>query len=574
MRDTGSRLRQLTALLKAQLHYPPEFDVAKDAAMTPLRDELAAPVRPALLAMFAAMGLIFLIACVNVAALMLGQVEGRAPELVVRLALGATRWRIAQQLFIESALLGLLAGAAGTGVAVLGFHFLAHALPSAWSDTATFDWTVFVAAFAIAFVGALLLMLATLTSLRRGSLRDTLNGARSGVGDIRSRGGRIERGLIVTEVALAMLVATGAALLVRSVRNRYALELGFDAHGVAVLTVSLDDVKPAQFRQTVDELTAAVTAVPGVRSAAAGLWLPLTPYGQFPITIEGRDKRNQGATYGRVITKDYFATMGIALRGGRLFDDSDRPDSTEIAVVINEALAKRFFPGENPLGRVIGGAFRRRERIIGVVANVAEGRLTGKPVSARYYFANQAPWLFGAATLVVRAVRPRDVAAVIAASRKAVQRVSPRYIALATTMDERLAQAAGPARQILPLVGVLAALAIVLGAIGIYGVISHFASRRKREWAIRVALGLRGSGVVVHVVHQGLALSALGIVVGAVGAAGLTRLLSSFLFGVSAIDPMSFGGAALVVLALGAVAAFVPAWRAGTVDPATVLREQ
>jgi ABC-type antimicrobial peptide transport system permease subunit len=195
-------------------------------------------------------------------------------------------------------------------------------------------------------------------------------------------------------------------------------------------------------------------------------------------------------------------------------------------------------------------------------------------VSARYYFANQAPWLFGAATLVVRAVRPRDVAAVIAASRKAVQRVSPRYIALATTMDERLAQAAGPARQILPLVGVLAALAIVLGAIGIYGVISHFASRRKREWAIRVALGLRGSGVVVHVVHQGLALSALGIVVGAVGAAGLTRLLSSFLFGVSAIDPMSFGGAALVVLALGAVAAFVPAWRAGTVDPATVLREQ
>jgi ABC-type antimicrobial peptide transport system permease subunit len=350
--------------------------------------------------------------------------------------------------------------------------------------------------------------------------------------------------------------------------------LGFDAHGVAVLTVSLDDVKPAQFRQTVDELTAAVTAVPGVRSAAAGLWLPLTPYGQFPITIEGRDKRNQGGTYGRVITKDYFATMGIALRAGRLFDDSDRPDSTEIAVVINEALAKRFFPGENPLGRVVGGAFGRRERIIGVVANVAEGRLTGKPVSARYYYANQAPWLFAAATLVVRAVRPRDVAAVIAASRQAVQRVSPRYIALATTMDERLAQAVGPARQILPLVGVLAALAIVLGAIGIYGVISHFASRRKREWAIRLALGLRGSGVVVHVVRQGLALAALGITAGAVAAAGVTRLLSSFLFGVRAIDPTSFGGAALVVLVLGAVAAFVPAWRAATVDPATVLREQ
>jgi predicted permease len=572
LHDMGSQLRQLTALLKAQGHYPPELDVARDAAITPLRDELEAPVRPALLAMFAAMGLIFLIACVNVAALMLGQVEGRATELAVRSALGATRWRIAQQLFIESALLGLLAGAAGAGVAVLGFHFLAHALPSAWSNNATFDWTMFVAAFAIALLGALLLMLATLTSLRRGNLRDTLNGARTG--DMLGRGGRIERVLIVTEVALAMLVATGAALLVRSVRNRYALDLGFDPHGVAVVNVSMDGVKPTEFRQTVDELTAAVVAVPGVRSAAAGLWLPLTPYGQFSITIEGRDKRDQGATYGRVITKDYFATMGIALRAGRLFDDSDRPDSTEIAVVINEALAKRFFPGENPLGRVIGGAFGKRERIVGVVANVAEGKLTGKPVSARYYFADQAPWLFGAANLVVRATRPRDVAAVITAARQAVQRVSPRFVAQTWTMDQVLAQAVGPARQILPLVGLLATLAIALGAIGIYGVISHFASRRKREWAIRVALGLHGSGVVVHVVRQGLALAALGIVAGAVGAAGLTRLLSSFLFGVRAIDPMSFGGAALVVLVLGAVAAFVPAWRAGTVDPATVLREQ
>jgi ABC-type antimicrobial peptide transport system permease subunit len=243
-------------------------------------------------------------------------------------------------------------------------------------------------------------------------------------------------------------------------------------------------------------------------------------------------------------------------------------------VIINEALAKRFFPGENPLGRVVGGAFGKRERIVGVVANVAEGKLTGKPVSARYYFANQASWLFGAANLVVRATRPRDVATVITGARRAVQRVSPRYVAQTSTMDQTVAQAVGPARQILPLIGLLAALAIVLGALGIYGVISHFALRRKREWAIRVALGLRGSGVVVHVVNQGIALAALGIAAGAVGAAGLTRLLSSFLFGVRAIDPMSFGGAALVVLLLGAAAAIVPAWRAGTVDPATVLREQ
>jgi predicted permease len=570
----GSQLRQLTALLTAQIHYPPQLDVAKDAAITPLRDELTAPVRPAILAMFAAIGLIFLIACVNVAALMLGQVEGRAAELAVRSALGATRWRIAQQLFIESVLLGLLAGTAGAGVAVVGFRFLAHVLPRAWSDSATFDWTMFVAVFVIALLGAVLLMSATFASLRRGNLRDTLNGVRAGYTRGGGRGGRIERALIVTEVALAMLVATGAALLVRSVRNRYALDLGFDPRGVAVLNVSMDGVKPVEFRRTVDELTAAVAAVPGVRSAAAGLWLPLTPYGQFPITIEGRDKRNQGGTYGRVITKDYFATMGITLRAGRLFDDSDRPDSTEIAVVINEALAKRFFPGENPLGRVVGGAFGKRERIVGVVANVAEGKLTGKPVSARYYFANQASWLFGAANLVVRATRPRDVATVITGARRAVQRVSPRYVAQTSTMDQTVAQAVGPARQILPLIGLLAALAIVLGALGIYGVISHFALRRKREWAIRVALGLRGSGVVVHVVNQGIALAALGIAAGAVGAAGLTRLLSSFLFGVRAIDPMSFGGAALVVLLLGAAAAIVPAWRAGTVDPATVLREQ
>jgi putative ABC transport system permease protein len=202
--------------------------------------------------------------------------------------------------------------------------------------------------------------------------------------------------------------------------------------------------------------------------------------------------------------------------------------------------------------------------------------LKSEPVPARYYSGDQAPW-FGTSgvSFAIRTTRPRDAEAIFEAARRTIQRVAPSYAIHGTTTMERIFDAAvGPARQVMSLLTLLSALALLLGGIGVYGVISHFAARRKRDWAIRVALGLPGSGVVTHIVRQGVTLVAVGIAMGALGTLALTRLLTTFLFGVSAIDPISFAASGALLLAIGVAAALVPAWRAGMVDPALVLREQ
>jgi hypothetical protein len=291
----------------------------------------------------------------------------------------------------------------------------------------------------------------------------------------------------------------------------------------------------------------------------------------------------------RVVSSEYFATMGIRLRAGRLFDASDRAagdsararlaagDSTppERTVVVNEALAKKFFPGEDPIGRRIGGGFRGWARIIGVVANVAEGKLTDEAEPARYYLSDQARLGASSFALVVRVAPGLDPASVLDPGRRAVARLAPEFaVQEATTMRRVLDTAVGPARQVMTLLTLLSALALTLGAVGIYGVIAHFAARRQRDWAIRVALGLPGSRVVSHVVGYGAVLVAAGIGIGVVAAAGLARLLSSLLYGISAVDPLAFAAAGAALMAVGLIAAFVPARRAGMTDPAIALREQ
>ena len=568
--------RQLTRTIGERFQYSAKADKTKNALIRPLRDELLGSIRPALVATFVAMALILLIACTNVAALMLGQVEGRATELAVRSALGATRTRITQQLVVEALLLGALAGLAGALLAAGGFRLLAHALPlGAWSESATFDWTMFAAALAIALGAVLIVVLVPATSLWRHDLRDALNRARTG--GIQGRGGRLEHGLVVAEVALAMLIATGAALLVHSVANRYAIDPGVDVKGIAVVDVmAAANVRQSERRQSLDELAAALSTMPGVRSAAAAMRIPLRGEGNsFGIEIVGHEDLAPSFTFFRIGTPQYFTTMGIKLRAGRLFDASDRADTTQMSVLINEALAQKYFPGENPLGRMMRGGFSTPQRIIGVVSNVTEATLKTEAEPVRYYSGDQAPWFGAEASLVIRTTRPEDAAAILDAARATVQRVAPSYAIQGTTTMQRVFDAAvGPARQIMSLLALLSGLALVLGGIGIYGVISHFAARRRRDWAIRVALGLPGSGVVTHIVRQGVTLAIIGIVVGAIGAAAGARLLTTFLFGVTTIDPVAFASASALLLVIGGAAAFVPAWRAGMVDPALVLREQ
>jgi putative ABC transport system permease protein len=572
----GPHLGRLISVMHDRFTYSGKNDRTKDAKLTPLRETLLGSMRPAIVATFVAMGLILLIACANVAALMLGQVEGRSSELAVRSALGASRGRLTQQVVVEALLVGLGAGVVGAALAAGGFRILAQSLPiGAWGESASFDWTMFAVALLIALGAVLLVVLVPAISLRRGDLHGSMNSVRTS--GIQGRGGRLERGLVIAEVALAMLIVSGAALLVRSVTKLYAIDPGIETAGIAVVDVlSSREMEAGPRLQKMEEIIAALRDMPGVRTAAAAMKIPLRGGGDsFGISVEGREAEERSITYFRVVTPEYFAAMGIELRDGRLFDVSDQMSDSGGSVVINEALAKKYFPGENPIGKRLGGGFSGAWTVVGVVQNVAEAALTDEPEPSRYYLARQVEWFGNAGTVVIRATRPGDEASLLDDARRTINRVAPAFaVQQATTMSRVLDNAVGPARQVMTLLALLSGLALVLGAVGIYGVISHFAARRKRDWAIRVALGLPGSRVVTHIVGQGVVLVAAGIALGAVGTIALSRLLTTFLYGVSKVDPLAFLAASAALLAVGVVAAFVPARRAGTVDPALVLREQ
>ena len=568
-------LARLSGMLGERFEYPAQWDKTRAPTVTPVREYLVGPMRPALLATLAAMGLILLIACANVAALMLGQVDAQSSELAVRAALGANRGRLTQQLVVEALVVGAASGAVGAGLAALAFRLLVWALPlGAWAESAALDWTVFAAAIALALTSALLVVLVPTLSLWRGDLRGALGRARTG--GVGGRGGRLEGGLVVAEVALAVLIAAGAALLTRSVSNLYAIDAGVRADGVAVLdVVTAADLTPARRRQTVAELVAAVGALPGVERAAATHKLPLRgPGSSSGISVEGRPDIEGTTTFFRIVSPDYFETLGIALRDGRTFTAADRADGERV-VVINQALADRYFGGVNPIGQRINGPFGGMERVVGVVANAAEGSLTDAAEPARYSLIAQTEWVSEEQTLVLRARRPADAAALLDQARRTVQQAAPGVaVSEATTMRRVVDAAVGPAREIMALLMLLTALALVLGAVGIYGVISHFAARRQRDWAIRLALGLPASRVVRHVVGHGAVLVVGGIALGVAAAAALARLLGSLLYGVSAVDPLALAAAGAALLVVGLVAAFVPARRAGLTSPAVTLRAQ
>ena len=315
--------------------------------------------------------------------------------------------------------------------------------------------------------------------------------------------------------------------------------------------------------------------LPGVRSAALTTKLPLRGSGDnWGIAVEGRPDLPDSTTSFRVVSRDYFETLGIAVRQGRGFTPADQPGG-EIVIVINEALATKYFPGVDPIGRRLQSGFGVWERIVGVVENVAEARLTDGPEPARYMLDEQVGYSPERQVLVLRTERPADAAAVLPAARETVERTAPGVaVQEATTMEQVFATAVGPARQIMTLLTLLTALALVLGAIGVYGVIAHHVSRRKRDYGIRLALGLTPARVVRQVVGHGTALVGLGIAVGVVAALVLARSLASLLYGVGAADPLALVAATLALLAVGVLAAFVPAYRASRVDPALVLREQ
>lgn len=569
-------LRVLTAELDANFPYPnPQWDKRRNPSVTPVREFLVGDVRPALVATLAAMGVILLIACANVAALMLGQIDARATEIAVRAALGANRGRLLQQLLSESLLIGLLAGIAGAALALVGFNILVGSLPlGALAETAVLDWTVFWASVAAALAAALLVATIPGIVLWRGSsIQSTIATTRTG--GVSGRGGRLEGSLVIAQMALAVLLAAGAGLLIRSVANLRAIDPGVAVDGVIVIDATMPlRLNPAERRRAINEMIPSLAALPGVTSAGAAQKIPLRGSGDnWGIQVQGRPDMQEATTAFRMVTRDYFTALGIPVTRGRAFTPSDR-EGSERVVVINEAAAARFFPGEDPIGRVLATFDDTGERIVGVVGNAAEAELTDAPVPARYMLYEHVPPVSNRVSFVIRTADAERVPSLMDMARSTIARDGTQLaVQEMTTMRNIFERAIGPAGQVVTLLALLAGLALVLGAIGVYGVISHYVVRRSRDYGIRIALGQTPTRVVQQVVGRGVALVAVGAAIGVVAAAVVTKLLGALLFGVEPTDPLTLVGAVAILLVTGMLAAFVPARRASLTDPAVVLKE-
>jgi predicted permease len=569
-------LQALTARLKANFVYRnPQWDKTRNPSIESVRESLVGDVRPSLLATLAAMAAILLIACTNVASLMLGQLDSRGTDIAVRAALGANRQRLVQQLVLESLLIGGAAGLAGAALAVIGFKVVVAALPlGALAETARLDWTVFWASMLAALVAAALVAVVPGVALWRGSTVQTILST-TRTGGVGTRGGRLEGGLVVAQMAIAVLLAASAGLLIRSVANLRGIDAGVRADGVAVLDVTMPaQLDGAERRRVVESVLPALEALPGVQSVAAVQRLPLRGGGDnWGLNIVGRPPVTDTTAF-RMVTPAYFKTVGIPITRGRDFQSSDR-EGTERVTIINEAMAAKFFPGEDPLGKQLQsfGQSEPAERIVGVVANASEADLRDGPVPARYVLYAHTPIVYNQASFVLR-TESLDAASVLRDARTAIGHASSQVaVQEMTTMRHIVDLALGPTAQVVNLVALLAGLALVLGAVGIYGVISHFVTRRSRDFGIRLALGQQPLMVIRQVVGRGLVLVAIGAAVGLAAALGVSRWLASLLYEVRPTDPLAMAGAVAVLLAVGILAAFVPARRASRMDPAVVLRQ-
>jgi predicted permease len=566
---------RVTKTLAASFTYTKEWDITKNAVLSPLREPMVKTMRPALVATLAGMAAILLIACANVAALVLGQIESRAGELAVRTALGADRSRLATQIVIEIVVIALAAGAVGCAMAGAGFGVLRESLPlGAWRGRAAVDWTLLAASIAIAVLSSLGIALLSVLALWRRDPGAALSATRTN-GFLGRRGG-LQGGMIVAEVAVAALLAGTAGLIVESVSKLYDVRPGLDVRGVVVLDVAAPyGIGTAPRLGMMQRLLDALARVPGVRFVGASQHLPLRGPGwtmgmRLPNAPPDAPSPNFRMVYG-----DYFAALGIPVRRGRVFTPADAAGDSVSSIVVNEELVRLYFPSIDPIGQVILGGFGKPERIIGIVGDAAEGTLTQRMPPAKYYLGPQVYFVPGAQSIVIKAAREQDVERIMGDARRLVARVSPSFaVQEVTTMQRVLDIAVGPARDVMKLLAVLTSVALVLGAIGIYGVISQFVARRTRDWSIRVALGLSPARVMTLILSHGLALVATGVLLGMVVTMFSSRFLTAFLFDVSAHDPTALIAAAATLGAVGVAAALVPALRAARADPALVLREQ
>lgn len=562
----------------------PKYNRGWSAEVIPLREQLVGNVRLALWIMLGAVGLVLLIACANVANLLLSRAAAREKEMAVRAALGAGRLRIVRQLLTESLLLALLGSVLGLLLAFWGIKALVAISPrdlinlqQVGLNISVLGWTM-----GISVLTGIIFGLAPAVEATRMNVNNSLKEGRGNEGQSpRSR--RLRSALVISEIALALVLLASAGLLVKSFIHLQRIDTGFETENILTMVVRLPDAKYKEDQQVVaffHEATERIKSLPGVRSAGMVNYLPL--YGglgaKTRFTMDGKPPPQPGqemelSTHVRVADADYFSTMGIPLLRGRNFSNRETLEATHV-VLISESFAKKHFAGEDPIGKRISVSMFDKPNpteIIGIVGDVRYDSLINQPEPTAYFPHPELTYAF--MTLVVRTTgNPLDIAPAVLREVRTIDPEQP--VSDVRTMNQVMANTVARARFNALLLALFAGLATVLSAVGIFGVMNYSLTLRTRELGLRMALGAQPRQVLLLMLKQGLLLTLGGTGIGLVGALALTRLMSSMLFAVGASDPTTFAIIVSLLFVLSLMASYLPARRATRIDPLIALRSE
>jgi len=580
--QADAQMNQIAAALAEQY---PNSDANLTVRTVPLLEEQVRNLRGVLLIMLGSVSFVLLIACANVANLSLARAAGRAREIAIRTALGARRSRIVRQLLTESVLLALTGGVLGVLLSILGVRLLVKLAPAGLPrlNEVSIDRWVLIFTFSISMVTGLVFGLAPALHASRPDLNEALKEGSRGS----SEGQRtlLRRALVVVEIALSLVLLVSAGLLIGSIKRLGEVNPGFDPNKTLAVDISFpyssavsaapgQDSAAIQANNFLTQVRSKIAAIAGVQSIGAINDLPVTGRSSVngDFTIEGQPPSNPGA--GRVaefrqVTTGYFESIGIPVIRGRVLNDTDLSRTPE-SVVVNETFARSFLADVNPIGQRVIVLDGQPHEIVGVVGDAKQWGLDRQP-SAEIYFSFAQLSLSQEATLVVRT--GMDPGSLVPAVRSAITEVTrDAPITRMRPMNQVLADSAASSRFNMILMTIFAGVALIMSSIGLYGVISYSVSQRTHEIGIRMALGASRPNVLGLVIRNGMTLSLVGVGVGLVSSLGLTRLISSLLYGVSPTDPVTFGTIALIISGVSLVATVVPAHRATRVDPMVVLR--
>jgi putative ABC transport system permease protein len=585
----GVTLQQADAEMKAianalSAEYP-KTNSGSSVTIVSLTEYFVGDIRPMLLILLGAVGLVLLIACANVANLLLARSSSRSKEIAIRTALGAGRWRVVRQLLTESVLLALLGGGAGLLLALWGIDLIRSASIDSIPTTAEIklDSTVLFFTLAIAVLTGAIFGLVPAIQASRSDLNDALKeGGRSGTAAAAKQ--RARGLLVIFEVALSLVLLVGAGLLVRSFARLRQTELGFEPANLVTMKLSRtagadEGPQVLNFLHRVEEK---IQTIPGVMSVSYSDGLPLLGATEGGFSIEGRPKSERFLAVRYHTSPSYQRTLGLRLLKGRYLTERDTLNSPR-AVVIDEEFAREQFPGEEPVGRYLAGDEESgipHAEIVGVISHVKHyGLDTPGPVQPQAYYAidqipiKYVPLVATNVTMIVRA--PGDPSGIVGAVREAIKeedKNQPLYDI--KTMNQVVSESIASQQLSMTLFSLFAMVALVLAIVGIYGVMSYTVSQRTHEIGIRMALGAQIMDVLKLVVSQGMRLVLIGVGVGIFGAFLITRVMSSLLFGVSATDPLTFVGVSLLMGGTAFLACFIPARRAAKVEPTVALRHE